>query len=70
MTRKEFLKSVVSLMEQGKICCICGAPIEDFGNNPYPCVTDEGARCCDECNYAYVIPARIATLSRKETNNE
>lgn len=46
-------------------CCICGNPILDkFGNNPYP-VKAEG-RCCDECNWEYVIPARIINLRRKE----
>lgn len=42
------------------ICCICGKECEnEYGNNPDPFVKLEGARCCDACDYAYVIPMRI-----------
>lgn len=37
-------------------CCICGKPIEGFGNNPYP-IKKEG-KCCDDCNLG-VIRERI-----------
>lgn len=40
-------------------CCICGEPIEGYGNNAAP--YKEG-RCCDACNYKFVIPARLADL--------
>lgn len=44
-----------------KKCCICGNPIDnEFGNNPYP--VKENGRCCDKCNYKYVIPARMLEL--------
>lgn len=43
-------------------CCICGAHCTGYGNNPYPVVKDENARCCDDCNLEAVIPARIANL--------
>lgn len=57
-------------MDNGiKICCICGKKFSGWGNNPDP-ITDkdgnlfpENARCCDECNGMYVIPARIVALS-------
>lgn len=62
MTRREFLEHMVEGMESGRICAICGAPIEGFGNNPYPVVKDEGARCCDLCDSMVVIPARIRAL--------
>lgn len=39
-----------------KVCCICGATHYGYGNNPAP-VKEEG-RCCDACNWDYVIPAR------------
>ena len=42
-----------------KKCCICGRPFTGYGNNPYPIVSEEGARCCDECNVKAVIPARL-----------
>ena len=41
-------------------CCICGKQCEnEWGNNPYPVNKNEGARCCNECNDKFVIPARI-----------
>lgn len=50
-----------------KICCLCGQEYEGWGNNPYPLATE--GECCDSCNMAKVIPARIfgtATISKKE----
>lgn len=60
-------------MDNGvKICCICGKKFEGWGNNPDP-VTDENgnlfpvdARCCDECNDEYVIPARLIAIYKGE----
>ena len=46
-------------------CCICGVKIDKFGNNPYPVVKDEKKVCCDKCNFAYVIPARIVKKYHK-----
>lgn len=45
-------------------CCICGTMLigeNEFGNNPYP-VKQKG-RCCNECNWMYVIPARMAMIN-------
>ena len=54
-------------MDNGvKICCICGKEFEGWGNNPYPVVKDEDARCCDDCNVMYVIPARIEALAERD----
>lgn len=44
-------------------CCICGKKFEGYGNNPYPIVKDENARCCNYCNQ-YVILARIIKLKK------
>ena len=38
-------------------CCLCGAEFEGYGNNPAP-LTKTG-RCCDVCNMAKAIPARV-----------
>ena len=43
-----------------KYCCLCGKELIGFGNNAEP--VDSG-RCCDECNYAYVIPVRMAMMN-------
>ena len=47
-----------------EICCICGEPIEGYGNNPRP-YKHEG-RCCDACQRKFVLPARLAKLNRRE----
>lgn len=46
-----------------KICCICGKEIEGYGNNPFP-IRNEG-ECCDECNYKYVLTARLNIINKK-----
>lgn len=56
-------------------CCICGCEISNWGNNPYPLCLEEdnNARCCDECNDAYVINARIMAtrlVKRKIKEND
>ena len=38
-------------------CCICGEPIEGYGNNPEPYKTE--GHCCDGCNLKFVIPLRL-----------
>ena len=40
-------------------CCICGEPIEGYGNNPEPYMSAEKGRCCDSCNIKFVIPMRL-----------
>ena len=45
-------------------CCICGKKIENFGNNPYPYVRVENAKCCDNCYAVHVIPLRLKLRDR------
>lgn len=46
--------------KKNPICCICGCECEnEFGNNPWPVVKDNDARCCNRCDASVVIPARI-----------
>lgn len=45
-------------------CCLCGAKVEGHGNNPAP-LAAEGV-CCDECNAAKVLPARMAAAKADE----
>lgn len=42
-----------------KTCCICGKPLDDFGNNALPY---RKGRCCNECNEKYVIPTRAFVI--------
>ena len=44
-----------------KICSICGKEYTGWGNNAWP--VNEG-RCCDACNWNYVIPARLTEMSK------
>ena len=39
------------------ICCICGKPYNNHGNNARPF---KDGRCCNECDNKYVIPYRAA----------
>lgn len=50
-----------------KICSICQEDYGEFGNNATP--VNQG-RCCDECNYAVVLPARMALMRRVRTTPE
>lgn len=47
-------------------CVLCGAPLEGWGNNPWP-LSDRG-NCCDECNNEKVIPARLKEIAKREEN--
>ena len=46
-----------------KKCCICGNEFDGWGNNPFP-IKYEG-ECCRDCNFTYVLPARIERLNNK-----
>jgi len=46
-----------------KVCSICGKEYSGWGNNAWP-VND--GRCCDQCNFEFVIPARISQLAEKK----
>ena len=47
------------------VCCICGRECEGWGNNPWPVVKEEDARCCDDCNME-VLSARIKMIQDKK----
>ena len=51
---------VAEELEDEHKCCICGEPIEGYGNNPFPVKTE--GDCCDKCNAEVVIPARIEKM--------
>ena len=49
----------------GKLtCCLCGQEFDGMGNSPWPVEDDQTARCCDECNWSAVIPARMKMMER------
>lgn len=43
-------------------CCICGEPVEGYGNNPEPFMSSTEGVCCDGCNLKFVIPARLSAM--------
>jgi len=48
-------------------CEICQDIFEGFGNNPDPFIDVQEfdqAECCDNCNYQFVIPARLKQLTQ------
>ena len=47
-----------------KTCCICKNKFKGWGNNPWP-VKDKGV-CCDQCNWLYVISARLSIIYDKQ----
>ena len=46
-------------------CCICGEPIEGYGNNPEPFMSSMEGQCCDGCNLKFVVPARLARMKEE-----
>ena len=46
-------------VKKEKVCCFCGGIYERIGNNPAPVDKKKESRCCDFCNDAIVIPARL-----------
>ena len=50
----------------GYECCICHKIFTDWGNDPWPVVKDDDARCCDACNDRVVLAARLAQMFSKE----
>ena len=49
------------------ICCICGGKINGYGNNAEPYAH---GRCCDACNFRFVIPARLDALEKEHPVDE
>ena len=46
-------------------CCICGEHLNDYGNNPEPYCSSMEGRCCDACNFKFVIPSRMALYNEE-----
>ena len=40
-------------------CCFCGKDVGKYGFNPWPIYKASEKTCCDRCNCAFVIPARL-----------
>jgi hypothetical protein len=44
------------------VCSICQKSFGEYGNNAQPV---NSGRCCDECNWHVVLPARLTNLGRR-----
>ena len=53
-------------MEPTGNCCFCNNPHYYGGHNPAPVVVEENARCCDYCNIAIVLKARLEMFNMYE----
>ena len=42
-----------------RYCCICGEPIEGYGNNPEPYRSADEGQACDGCNLKFIVPMRL-----------
>lgn len=47
-----------------KRCVICGKEFSAYGNDPWP--LKENGKCCDKCDFEFVVPIRILQLSNPE----
>ena len=47
----------------GTTCSICGRVFDGWGHNPLPVRPSVDERCCEVCNDASVIPARLGMLA-------
>lgn len=57
-------------MKEEHICCICGEKFLGYGNNPYPLVKKEGARCCDACNEKVILARMQEIIDRNKKEQE
>lgn len=54
-------------------CCICKKEIEGYAHNPDGAIDMNGNAiswrpedmCCEDCNTTYVLPGRIALMTRR-----
>lgn len=61
--------SLKSMLQDSKnTCVICGKHFTGYGNNPWPVATH--GKCCDDCNFEVVLPARLEGLEKKSTQND
>lgn len=49
------------------VCCICGEELDGYGNNAEPYAH---GRCCDACNFRFVIPARLNAMNKDVDDSE
>lgn len=57
VNEKEIFEMSKKIVKKTK-CAICGIEFEGFGCNPDPVRRGENDRCCPQCDYIFVIPAR------------
>lgn len=53
------------------LCAICNKPITYFSShNMAPFSTKLGNRCCEECNYKYIVPKRLELTKAYEAHKK
>lgn len=53
--------TVIRESVEDNVCCICGETLDGYGNNAEPYAR---GRCCDACNFRFVIPARLKAMNK------
>lgn len=57
------MEDINALMQSKFKCCICGGEFYGYGNNPAP-IGNVNERCCNHCDMAKVIPARLSRYKK------
>ena len=70
ITKAGACRAVAAKGKREGICCLCGGGLGhhgdnlSFGNNPEPLGQKKGDRCCDNCNFTRVLPARLKQMKQ------
>jgi hypothetical protein len=62
------MKSEKTIIYDEFTCVICEQHSVGYGNNPAP-VKNEG-KCCDDCNFTKVLPARLEAVNSFNHKNK
>ena len=67
-TEKQAEVALMKLKGELVDCSICGNPVRpEWTHNAYP-VKEQ--RCCEDCNYNVVIPARLESYNKEITYDD
>jgi hypothetical protein len=57
----------ILIKREKAVCCLCGMELKDYGHNPWP--LKKSGRCCEQCNWDKVIPARLEDIKQHTRMN-
>ena len=62
-TADQIRRELLRPSEEDRVCSICKEPYAGWGNNAWPV---NNGRCCNDCNWIAVIPARLRDMHLQE----